>query len=350
MPILLSDSLSNLENLDDARWDTFVTQSPAGHLLQSSRWGELKARFGWQVERLALEQGGELRAGAQILFRRLPLGRTLAYVPKGPLLDFSDGEAAAQLWPALHQLARSRRAILLKVEPELPDDPAPAARLKDWGFKPSPQSIQPRRTIWIDLCADEDTILGRMKSKTRYNIRLAARKGVQVRRATLDDFDAFYSLMQGTGERDDFSIHSREYYHTAYQLFAPHGLAQLFLAFYEDEPLGALMAFACGDKAWYFYGASSNKHRNLMPNYLLQWEAMRWARERGCTAYDLWGVPDEDEETLETRFTQRRDGLWGVYRFKRGFGGLLHRYLGAYDFVYSSLWYKLYTTFVVSRQ
>lgn len=346
MRILCSDQPSSL---DDDRWDAFVAAHPAGHLLQLGRWGALKARFGWQAVRLALEQDGELRAGAQVLFRRLPLGRTLAYVPKGPVMDFDD-DAMAQLWLALHQLARSRRAILLKVEPELPDDPALAARLREWGFRPSPQTVQPRRTIWVDLTADEKVILARMKSKTRYNIRLAARKGVQVREGTLDDFDAFYALMQETGARDGFPVHSREYYQAAHRLFVPTGLARLFLAFYGDELLSALMAFAGGDKAWYFYGASSNRQRNRMPNYLLQWEAMRWAKTRGCAAYDLWGIPDEDEATLETQFTARRDGLWGVYRFKRGFGGRMHRYLGAYDYVYSPLWYRLYTTLVARRQ
>jgi peptidoglycan pentaglycine glycine transferase (the first glycine) len=343
--ILCSDGSS----LDDARWDAFVTAHPAGHLLQLSRWGALKARFGWRAVRLAVEQDGGLRAGAQVLFRRLPLGRTLAYVPRGPVLDIADDAAATQLWAALHELARSRRAILLKVEPELPDEADLATRFRGWGFRPSPQTVQPQRTLWVDLTADEEAILAGMKSKTRYNVRLAARKGVQVCEGTLDDFDAFYALMQETAVRDGFPVHSRAYYQVAYGLFVPVDLACLFLAFYGDELLAALMAFACGDKAWYFYGASSDRHRNRMPSYLLQWEAMRWAKAQGCTAYDLWGIPDEDEATLEAQFTERRDGLWGVYRFKRGFGGRAHRYLGAYDYAYSPLWYKLYAAFIAHR-
>ena len=336
--------------LNDARWDAFVATCPTGHLLQLSRWGALKTRFGWEAVRLALEQGGELRAGAQLLFRRLPLGRTLGYVPKGPVVDMDDSAIVAELWDALHRLARSRRAILLKVEPELPDDLVLTARFRDWDFRPSPQTVQPRRTIWLDLAADEEAILARMKSKTRYNIRLAVRKGVQVREGVLDDLGFFYALMQETSGRDGFAVHKQEYYQAAYRLFVPANLARLFLAFYEDEPLAGLMAFACGDKAWYFYGASSSRHRNRMPSYLLQWEAMRWARARGCTTYDLWGIPDEDEEMLEACFTERRDGLWSVYRFKRGFGGQVHRYLGAYDYVYSPLWYGLYATLAARRQ
>ena len=346
MRILRSDGSS----LDDARWDAFVTAHPGGHLLQLSRWGALKARFGWGAVRLAVEQDGWLRAGALLLFRRLPLGRSLAYVPRGPVLDVADDAAAAQLWAALHELAHSRRAILLKVEPELPDEAALAMRLRGWGFRPSPQTVQPQRTLWVDLTADEEAILAGMKSKTRYNVRLAARRGVRVREGTADDVGAFYALMQETGARDGFPVHSRAYYQTAYGLFVPADVARLFLAFYGSELLGGLMAFACGRKAWYFYGASSDRHRNRMSSYLLQWEAMRWARARGCTAYDLWGIPDEDEATLEAQFTERRDGLWGVYRFKRGFGGRISRYLGAYDHVYSSLWYRLYAALVTRRQ
>ena len=336
--------------LDNARWDAFVAAHPAGHLLQLSPWGALKSQFGWQALRLALEQDGQLHAGAQVLFRRLPLGRTLAYVPKGPVSDFNDDTLTSQLWSTLHQAIRSRRAILLKVEPELPGDPTLVARFRDWGFQTSSQTIQPQQTIRVDLAPDEEAILARMKSKTRYNIRLAARKDIRVREGTLDDFDTFYALMQETGARDDFAVRSREYYQTAHQLFVSAGLARLFLAIYHDEPLSVLMAFACGDKAWYFYGASSDRHRNRMPNYLLQWEAMRWAKAQGCVTYDLWGIPDEDEESLEAQFTERHNGLWGVYRFKRGFGGRVHRYLGAFDYAYSPLWYKLYAMLITRRQ
>ena len=346
MQVLRSDQSPAL---DHARWNAFVTAHSAGHLLQLSQWGALKTRFGWQVVRLALERDGELCAGAQMLFRRLPLGRTLADVPKGPVMEVSKEAVAGHLWAALQELARSQRAVCLKVEPELSDDPILAERLRGWGFRPSPQAVQPRRTIWVDLTAEEAAILACMKSKTRYNVRLAARKGVEVREGTLDDLDTFYAMMQETGARDGFAVRSREYYQAVYQLFVPAGLARLFLAFLGDEPLGGLMAFACGDKAWYFYGASSSRHRNRMPNHLLQWEAMRWAKDRGCAAYDLWGIPDEDEATLEANFTERHDGLWGVYRFKRGFGGRVFHYLGAYDYIYSPLWYKLYSAYVVRR-
>ncbi len=335
-------------DINESDWNSFVAASPSGHVLQSSQWGHLKEVFGWQVARLAIEDRGQWRAGAQVLFR--PLGpQTIAYVPKGPVADLADVEVTQTLLEALHHLCRQRRAILLKVEPDMAEDPALAQRLTDLGFRPSPQTIQPRCTILLDLTSDPEAILARMKSKTRYNIRLAARKGVTVREGTSEDLPGFYRLMQITGQRDGFGIHSESYYQTAHQLFVPQGLARLFLATLEDKVLGGIMAFAFGQRAWYMYGVSSDEHRNLMPNYLLQWEAIKWARERGCLTYDLWGIPDEEEEVLEREFLKRSDGLWGVYRFKRGFGGQVVHYLGAYDYVYSPLLYRLYNQLVAWR-
>jgi lipid II:glycine glycyltransferase (peptidoglycan interpeptide bridge formation enzyme) len=179
-----------------------------------------------------------------------------------------------------------------------------------------------------------------MKQKTRYNIRLAQRKGVVVRQTS--DIDTFYKLMEVTSKRDAFGVHSKAYYERALDLFSPSGNCVLLCAEFDEQPLAGIMVFAYGSRAWYFYGASSNLHRHLMPTYLLQWKAMQWARNQGCTEYDLWGVPDEDEETLEKNFMERRDDLWGVYRFKRGFGGELRRAVQSLDRVYNPLLYKLY--------
>jgi lipid II:glycine glycyltransferase (peptidoglycan interpeptide bridge formation enzyme) len=326
-----------------------VAASPEGHVLQSSQWGQLKERFGWQVTRVAIEDQGQWLAAAQVLFR--PLGpRAIAYVPKGPITDWADAKVIQNLLEALHHLCRQRRAIFLKIEPDVAEDSALAQRLTELGFRASPQTIQPQCTILLDLTPDPEAILARMKSKTRYNIRLAARKGVTVREGTAEDLPGFYRLMRTTGERDGFGIHSQTYYETAHQLFVPQGLAKLFLAIFEDKVLGGIMVFAFGQRAWYMYGASSDEHRNLMPNYLLQWEAIKWAKERGCLTYDLWGIPDEETDVLEREFLKRNDGLWGVYRFKRGFGGQVVHYLGAYDYVYSPLLYWLYNKVVSYRQ
>jgi lipid II:glycine glycyltransferase (peptidoglycan interpeptide bridge formation enzyme) len=155
--------------------------------------------------------------------------------------------------------------------------------------------------------------------------------------------------MQVTGSRDGFGVHSQAYYQMAYDIFKPLGQCELLVARYQDTTVAALMVFTHGERSWYLYGASSDAERNRMPTYLLQWEAMRWAASRGCHEYDLWGVPDEDEETLEAQFSNRYDGLWGVYRFKRGYGGAIVRSVGAFDRVYIPVLYRLYQ-FISSRR
>jgi lipid II:glycine glycyltransferase (peptidoglycan interpeptide bridge formation enzyme) len=283
-------------------------------------------------------------AGAQVLYRRLPGGLgQLAYVPKGPLVDWTDTERVAALMGGLDRAVRAKGAIALTIEPDLTDESRWPGRLRELGLAPSMfVSIQPRSTLTVDISPTEEAILGAMKSKTRYNVRLAARKGVTVREAGEADLPAFHTLMAATAARDSFGVHTPAYYEAAYRLFVPQGWARLLLAEVAGCPVAALMVFALPPRSWYFYGASGDDHREKMPTYLLQWEAIRWAKSVGCTTYDLWGIPDEDAETLEAEFTHRRDGLWGVYRFKRGFGGDLVRSVGAWDRVYAQLRYRLY--------
>jgi lipid II:glycine glycyltransferase (peptidoglycan interpeptide bridge formation enzyme) len=218
------------------------------------------------------------------------------------------------------------------------------------GFVRAPVTIQPPRTVVVDLSPAEDDILKAMKSKTRYNVRLAGRKGVTVREGTGADLPSFNELVCVTGARDEFAVHAPEYYETAFDLFVDRGWARLLLADVGDETVAGIMVFATPPNAWYLYGASGGAHRNKMPTYLLQWEAMRWAKSLGCTSYDLWGIPDEDEETLEAEFAQRSDGLWGVYRFKRGWGGRIERTVGAWDMVFAPIRYRAYCWMLAARQ
>jgi len=337
--------------LADAQWDAFVTAHPAAHLLQTTAWGQLKSEFGWSAEVVRAPAGdGHAAAGALMLYRRLPLGLSLAYVPRGPVLDWAEAGRAAALLPALDQAARRRRAICLKWEPELADTALHRELLAGLGFRPSPHTVQPQRSLVVDLRPDEAALLAAMKPKTRYNIGLARKKDVSVRPAAADDdVEKFVALMAATGARDGFGVHAPDYYRRAYALFAPLGQCALFLAEYAGQALAGVMAFALGGRAWYFYGASSDHERQRMAPYLAQWEAMRWAKAQGAASYDLWGVPDEDEAALEAGFEARHDGLWGVYRFKRGFGGRLVRTVGAWDRVYNPLLYRAYLAYLRRR-
>jgi peptidoglycan pentaglycine glycine transferase (the first glycine) len=317
--------------LTDTQWESFISDHESAHLLQSKAWGDLKSDFGWAVEYI---QSGE--SGAQVLFRSFPLGFSLAYVPKGPC-----GEWLPTLLPDLDAICAKHRAFALKVEPDEDESDERAQILLKQAFLPSKHSIQPRTTLLVDLEGDEDQILARMHQKTRYNIRLATRKDVKIR--AWEDLDAFGKMILETADRDTFGAHTPAYYQRAYNLFHPDDNCELFVAEFEEIPLAAVMVFAHGKRAWYLYGASTNIERNRMPTYLLQWEAMKWAKQKGCLSYDLWGIPDESFETLEREFTSREDGLWGVYRFKRGFGGNLSRSIGAWDRVYIRSIYRIYT-------
>jgi len=323
-----------------AEWNQFLGKHPNAHLLQTGEWGELKSAFGWEAVRIV---SGEV--GVQILFRKLPLGFTIGYIPK-PVV--SNQLVSDQFWIEIDSICRRKRAIFLKLEPD------------SWEGESSPQitnypllitsahNIQPPRTILVDIGDSEEEILARMKQKTRYNIRLAEKKGVTVR--AWDDLESFHKMMLLTGGRDGFGIHSLEYYKRAFKLLHPKEMAELLLAEYEGKPLAALFVARNGNRAYYLYGASTDEERNRMPTYLLQWEAMQWAKARGCEEYDLWGVPDEDEATLEADFETRHDGLWGIYRFKRGFGGELKRAAQAMDRVHNPLLYWAYLRFIGNRE
>lgn len=338
-----------------ALWDNFVRSHSQGHFLQSWGWGTLKAGAGWHPLRVALwdRQREQIVAGAQILRRTVahmsPRLGHLAYIPRGPVLDWSHQENAnpasseiselffAQLLPFLHK----RGAIALHLELPLSDDEEQSIQarhtLTALNFHPV-RPVQPIRTIMLDLTADEQSLLANMKEKWRYNIRLAGRKGVQVRPARgREDMQAWYSLLQTTGQRDQFGIHSFDYYWRAWQIFEPLQQAQLLLAEYEGQPLAGIFVGCMARKAIYLYGASGNAYRNLMPNYLLQWEAIRWAKTRGATSYDLWGIPETDDAD---------EAMAGVYRFKSGWGGRITRFAGNYEYVFHPLIMRLARKFL----
>ncbi|HML24938.1 MAG TPA: peptidoglycan bridge formation glycyltransferase FemA/FemB family protein [Aggregatilinea sp.] len=323
-----------------AEWDQFVAGHPRAHLLQTSAWGDLKAAFGWEPLRVALQDdAGRIAAGAQLLLRRLPfhLG-TLAYSPYGPLVNWDDAAQVAALLSAVDTAAKQHGAAFLKIEPGYYLE----ADLAHSGFRPSPQTVQPPRTYMIDISGSEDAILARMNQGTRRNIRKSAKYEVEIREGTRDDVANFNALMHETGARDEFGVHAPEYYACAYDLFVPRGQAALFLASHAGQDLAGVMVFALGEWAWYLYGASSDRERQRMASYGVQWAGIQWARSKGAAHYDMVGVPDAEPEQLEAQFETRSDGLWGVYRFKRGWGGEVIRSVGAWDRVYNPLIYAAY--------
>ena len=253
--------------------------------------------------------------------------------------------------PELEALARREKAIFIKIDPDVvrsrgpePDQQAEEAVGQAWlaelaarGWRFSGDQVQFRNTVALDLQPSEETLLANMKQKTRYNIRLAERKGVVVRQGTAQDFELIAQMYETTAERNAFAIRPRAYYLDAWNAFYEAGMAQPFIAEYEGAPLGAAIVVAHGGRAIYMYGASTERERNRQPNYLLQWEAIRWAKERGCALYDFWGAPDEFVES---------DSLWGVWRFKSGFGADVVRHIGAWDYAPRRFWHWVYTVVV----
>jgi lipid II:glycine glycyltransferase (peptidoglycan interpeptide bridge formation enzyme) len=322
-------------------WNTLLRSLPAAHVLQSWEWGDFKQHeTGWTPERIQFNDETGSVGAASLLTRRVGPLRVI-YVPKGPALDYRDPARAEQVLAALERLARQRRAIWIKIDPDViagtgipgsaeypsQDDAAGQGmisllRARGWRFSAS--QVQFRNTITLDLTRDEDTILAAMNQGTRRKVRTGPKKDVTVRVAdSAADFDTLYDLYRVTGARQGFLIRPPDYYRTAWSQFMQAGLATALLAEWQGRALAGLVLFHFGPKAWYFYGMSANEERERMPTYLLQWEAMRWAKAQGYATYDFWGAPNDFNE---------QDPMWGVFRFKEGFGGTVVRHIGAWDY------------------
>ncbi|MDQ3327479.1 MAG: aminoacyltransferase, partial [Chloroflexota bacterium] len=277
---------------EEAAWDAFVSQAPNGHILQSWAWGEFKRAYGWQPVRLALFLDGEIVAAAQALIRSIA-GVSLPYVPRGPVVAPDRPDLYVPLLDAIHRLSRSRHGVFLKVEPNELAGSLVESMLRSRGFLHSAHTVQARATLHIPLDGGEEAVLAGMKGKARYNIRLAERRGVQVRAASsADDLARFHQLMVETGGRDAFPVRSLAYYRDVLEAFRSRGQGELLLAEFDGVIVAGIMVFAYGPEGIYMYGASANEHRREMPTYLLQWRAIQWCLEHGCSRYDMWGIPE----------------------------------------------------------
>jgi lipid II:glycine glycyltransferase (peptidoglycan interpeptide bridge formation enzyme) len=348
-----------------ADWDAFALCHPRGHLLQSAGWGALKERFGWRAQRIAVAGPGGLLAGAQLLYRsRLGLG--VAYAPRGPLLA-GDTAADELLLGALARAARRRRTVFLRLEPNLleDDDGADALHttllLRGWR---TAAPLQPRSTIHLDLRPPSEALLAACSKGHRADIRRSARQGIVVRAGmNAADLTAFYRMMEATSDRRaGFGIHSEAYYRAAWEIFSgfaaqdegfsgPQAAARLLLAEQNGAVVAGFLVFAAAGQGLYLYSGSTEAGMRAGANHLLQWHAINWARERGCALYDMWGVPDtlgraatlpDGHARAALEQAAQADPLHGVYRFKKGFGGRVVRYLPAYDQVYLPPLYALW--------
>lgn len=328
---------------DRDRYDDFVARFETGDLLQSFEWGDLKSRSGWIPIRVFAEESNEIIAAASLLKRTIPkTNRCIMYAPRGPVLDIRNAELATWFIERLRETALEHRAILIKIDPPVPvEDTAGEANLRAAGFRAVNYEgfggIQPKAVMQLDLAGrDLDEIMASFKPKWRYNIRLAEKKGVQVRMdCSREDLPVFYSLLKETGKRDGFVVRDLKYFEDMWDCLVPRGFMKLVLTYYQDTPIAGAIAYLFGDKATYVYGASSNEHRNVMPNHLMQWRLIQWAKECNCKWYDFRGVSPQ-------RKSDENDRLQGLNRFKEGFSPRFVEYIGEYDMVLSPTWYWLW--------
>ncbi len=342
-----------------------MAASPYGDVLQCLEWGAVK-RPDWQPLPVALGSPQIPDATALVLRRAIPRsGRQIFYLPRGPILDWARADIARALVERLREVADSQRAVLIKIDPAVPmETPGIAETLRGLGFQPSPDAsggfggTQPRCVMKLDIAASPDEVMKGFHSKWRYNIRLAERKGVEVKQeCTRDDLKIFHDLYRVTAQRDRFTGRPLAYFQKLWDVLVEKEMAKLFLTFYQGQPLSGAFCFVLPPQCWYVYGASSNEHRNVMPNHLMQWAMIRWAKERGCTVYDFRGVADVS--TPATAPQPGTDGkgeasgspdhggdkhLEGLNRFKAGFGAHVVQYVGEWDLPLNKQWYWLWTT------
>jgi len=320
------------------QWNNFVASSPCCNIAQSFEWGKLLFD-GTSLGSLhvgVVDNHDQLCAVMLLSICVLPtLSGIYFYAPRGPVLDDPSSPALDILLKYVHAEARKRKALFLKIEPSVPDGNAQwLEALHAQGFHPNPYQMHVRHEWVLDISSDEQSLLAMMKEKWRYNIRLASRKGVMIRESsTAEDITAFYNLYQITSTRDHFPILSRDHYQQAYDLYKKENRALLLLAEHEGQILAGTMTFRLGKWSWYMYGASANEGRNLMPNHLLQWTAIRWAKQCGCTFYNFRGIPE---------ILQPGEEMWGVYEYKQGFGGFPLRFLETHDYIYRPALYRVY--------
>ena len=307
---------------EDARWDDQVVATGAPHITQTLGWAELKAVTGWTARRFTFDTGGV----AQVLMRALPLGITVAYAPRGPLVP---AERMREAIVALREALSADRCASLMCDPEVASDAALSSDLARAKIRSSPVYVQPRRTLLMDLRLEPEALLGAMRKKTRQYIHKAERAGVVTEDTR--DVERFLKILRVVASRDRFALHSREYYERMLTVFGER--LHMSMARVEDEDVGAMMLVRMGDRAWELYGGWSGAHDEARPFYLLKWRAMMKMRALGAIRYDMWGLADRGAD----------DPLAGVENFKLGFGGAVAEWIGALETPVRPLLYPVWT-------
>ncbi|MBQ2691474.1 MAG: peptidoglycan bridge formation glycyltransferase FemA/FemB family protein [Clostridia bacterium] len=315
-------------------FESFIENHPKGHFLQSSRWGKVKSSWDWQAIAVRGEDG-KIKGAMSVLIRKMPMvPYTLMYSGRGPVCDPHDKETLHELTEGLKVLAKKHRSYAVKMDPDiLSSDEEFIANMQELGYKrhfgsKNFEGVQPGYVFRLNVKdKTEDELLGAFHSKTRYNLRLSVRKGVTVKLVQPHELDAelthFSAIMDETGTRDGFIVRPKEYFASIMKELGEN--ARLYMAYWDERPIAGTLAIWFGNKVWYLYGASSNAYRNVMPNYQLQWEMIRWSLEKNCDIYDFRGVSGD---------TSPENPLHGLYLFKKGFSGDFTEFCGEFEMVF----------------
>ncbi len=329
-----------------ARWNAFVSASPARSFLQTWQWGEVQRTLGVRCWRIVVEDKGTLTAVALVIERQLQLGYSWLYIPRGPIFfeTLSDADKASA-WDVLEEkakdLAREFGAFFIRIDPALPAEALAKdghASFRD-GWRKSSREVQPRNSLLLDLAQTQQELLAALHPKTRYNIRTAERKGVTVRFSNNpEDVEKFLHASKSVTSRSGFAYHPDSYYHAIMEILGNNNMAELAIAEVAGESVAAHVMIYADGIATYAHGASVYDKRSYMAPVLLYWETILRAKENGMQVYDFFGVAPEDADESH---------LWaGITRIKTGFGGKRVSYCGAYDFVLNE---GLYTGFMMMR-
>jgi lipid II:glycine glycyltransferase (peptidoglycan interpeptide bridge formation enzyme) len=338
------------EITDKEQWNSFLLSQPRGHLLQSYEWGELNRYLGGQIYRLGAFENGRMTGSMMLTLtpvagNRVPL--SWLYSSRGPTVESPDSPALAALIEyAQKVLGKKHHAVALRLEPNIADDD-PA--MENWlaayralGFQTNPYAVHGRRSWVLDIRSQAEELLAKFKMTWRQNVRSAERKGVIIREARSEaDFDAYYALLKLTSERDAFFVHSKDYHQEILRQFADKGDVVLYLAEHEGEAIAAKMLIRFGAWCWDMFGATSNNKRNLKPAYLLQYRCFQWAQAKGCSYFDFRTIPEILEPGEE---------MWGVYEYKKGFGGFSRLNIPTQDYIYHPIIYSAWRKSVEIRR
>lgn len=308
------------------------------HPIQSWAWGDFKERMGAVPERIGFFEDGKLVGGLQIIFSKLSKTKyTVGYSAKGIIPDDEKLEI-------IKTAAKKHNAIFIKIEPDIYE---PVSNengvtkafietenyiLSKGGFRGKP--LFTKYDFHLDINKGCDELLSSFHSKTRYNIRLAEKKGVKIIDNTTEKgMEDYIRLMKETTKRQGFFNHNAQYFQNLFKIF-PKNTLKIFEAVYNEEVLTAWILFKFNGKLYYPYGASSNSHRDLMPNNLIMWEAIKYGKNVNCSVFDLWGCLGPNPDT--------NDSWYGFHKFKSGYNPQLVEYIGTFDFVYKPFMYKLF--------